>query len=191
MSGSEAPSRRRKRARLLGWLAFGVVAQTLAVLGYGWVERGRRQAREPFAYERLGGDALPAAVLERPDRSLVRTESLRGRPVLLHFWATWCPPCRTELPSLLALERTRPIGVVALTLDPEWSRLTSYFGGRIPKQVVREPGGGLKRAFRVDTLPETYLLDARGIPRLRFRGARDWTSRAALAVLDGWVRARD
>src|SRR5262245_26405895 len=92
-----------------GWRAVAIVlaialVQGGAVLAYRWVERGRHAAgTAPFSHERLTPRPAPDLALLGADGSQRRLSDYRGRPVLLHFWATWCPPCKAELPALLAL----------------------------------------------------------------------------------------
>ena len=58
-----------------------------------------------------------------------------------------------------------------------------FFGGRVPAEVFRDPSGALARAYAVDALPDTVLLDSRGAAKLRFRGARKWLTQEAGDVL--------
>jgi thiol-disulfide isomerase/thioredoxin len=102
---------------------------------------------------------------------------LRGlaRPTLLHFWATWCAPCRVELPGLLALPETHPVQVVAVALDRDWADVEQFLGGREFSNVYLADAAEVETALGVQTLPVTYLVQPGGQLRLRFDGARDWT----------------
>lgn len=114
-----------------------LLAQALAVGIYLWVERGRERKLVPFRVERLSGPA-PEIEMSRPDGTSLSLASLRGRKVLLHFWATWCPPCRVEIPELLELaeELEDEITMLAITVDEGWGPVREFFGARIPPQVV-------------------------------------------------------
>ena len=169
-------------------VAIAVIAalQVLAVWLYLRVERGRHaQGDPPFAYERVGtAPALPDISLLHSDGSALRASSLRDRPLLLHFWATWCAPCREELPSLLQLARQeRTLRVVAISLDDDWPLVRSFFPAGIPLEVTRDPTRAMIRTFEVSALPDTYLIARNGLPALRFGGARRWQSAAARTVL--------
>lgn len=168
------------------WRPFLVLAalQLLAVLVYGGVEAQRGAAR-PFRHEALGdGPRLPEVELERADGSRFSVGALKGRRVLLHFWATSCPPCREELPLLLARARgVEGLEVVLVTTDEAWGAVRQFFGGEIPPEVVRDPSGVLVRAFDVSALPDSYLLDGAGLAVERVSGARDWRSEEAGALL--------
>lgn len=109
-----------------------------------------------------------------------------GGSYLLHFWASWCAPCRRELPALLEAARELDVTVVALSTDAEWAPVRAFFAnGAPPPEVLREPRGRLARTLGVSALPDTYLIDAEGRAIRRVAGARDW-SRPALRA---WLRA--
>jgi thiol-disulfide isomerase/thioredoxin len=163
--------------------------QGLAVLVYRRVEAGRRAAREaPFSYERLPNRPAPDLKMTTLEGTTRRLVDLEGKAVLLHFWATWCPPCRDELPGLLALgsdpSLIGQLEVVAVSLDSEWGPISEFFGGRaVPAEVVRDASGASKAGYDLMTLPDTYLIGGDGSIRLRFGGARDWRSPEARRVL--------
>lgn len=105
-----------------------------------------------------------------------------GRATLLHVWATWCPPCRAELPALLALPGSPAldpgIDVVALALDPDWASVDAFLDGRDPARVARADRASVSRALDVHDLPVTFLVAPDGRLVRRFDGARDWADRA-------------
>lgn len=197
----------RARAGRGGWLrsprvrraflAIGALAaiQGAMMLVYCQVT-ARRDApsRGPhFPVERIErGDAAAALRLERADGSAWRLEDLRGRPVVLHFWATWCRPCRDELPTLLTqMSRIRGVGaaVVLVSVDDGWPAIHAFFAGAPPAEVSRAPSDDYQR-LTVGILPETIILDARGVAVARVRGARDWRARSASSFLDSLERFR-
>ena len=121
----------------------------------------------------------------RVDDSEHRLSALRGRPLVLHFWATWCPPCREELPGLLAFGEQANIEVLAVSLDPNWDSVRRFFNREPPRTVVLADGDVVGKAFEVGVLPVTYVVDASGDLRLRLAGPRDWSKASAQeGVLD-------
>lgn len=159
----------------------------LALLVLAWV-----QGLLVGGYFLLGRDAGPGASvdaepLDAPAPELVyrtaageerRLSALRGQPVLVHFWATWCPPCREELPGLLALADAGEIPVLAVSVDPAWEPVRRFLGGHVPPAVVTASSDAVARDFGVTELPRTFLVDAGGRLRLGFAGARDWRAPA-------------
>jgi thiol-disulfide isomerase/thioredoxin len=175
------------RGRLAALVGAFALAQLGAVALYRWVERERGDPPR-FRVERVDASAQPLAML-RADGTPLTLESLRGRPVLLHFWATWCVPCRVEIPALLALadDSRGDLTIVAVALDDDPIAVRSFFNGRIPPPVALARAADAERAYGVSALPDSYLLDAEGNPRFRMRGPRDWGGpavRTALRELD-------
>ncbi|WP_051391958.1 TlpA family protein disulfide reductase [Rhodoferax saidenbachensis] len=103
--------------------------------------------------------------------------ALRGRAVLLNFWATWCEPCRAEMPSLqaLAAREADRLSVVAINLkeSPEAiARFVQATGLQLP--VVRDAQGDMARAWGIRIYPSTVLIDDTGRVHSVVRGALDW-----------------
>ena len=111
---------------------------------------------------------------------------LRGRALLINFWASWCEPCREEMPSLQRLAASRAADLQVLTVnfkDPIASaqRFISQSGLQLP--VLRDEEGALARQWGVRVFPSTVLVDADGVLRSTVRGAIDWTGPVALRLL--------
>ena len=170
-------------------IAVAVLAtvQVAAVLAYRAVT-GTRADAAAFDVETLAPNRpAPDLAFERPDGSRFALVDLRGRPVLVHFWATWCGPCVDELPALLDTARRfapRGLTLVAVSVDDDWDAVRRFFAGKIPADVVRAVDPDAHRRYEVISLPDTYLLTPEGMLDLRYGGARDWRSDGALAHLE-------
>ncbi len=122
----------------------------------------------------------------------MRLAAFKGKPVVLNFWATWCAPCVKELPSLERLKALRgDIVVIALNVDtkaegPIGDFLTQV--GAAGLDAYTDPKKKLWRAFRLNSLPTTFVISADG----RVVGRRDrdaeWDSAEALAAIDAALK---
>ncbi|HET9251498.1 MAG TPA: TlpA disulfide reductase family protein [Candidatus Eisenbacteria bacterium] len=173
----------RRRWILAAALLLG--AQVALVLLYLRLERERAGRNVPIAMEpRLeqGRDI----VVERPDGSRLTIPARSDRYQLVHFWATWCPPCVKEIPSLTGLARRGPSGVRvwAVSADPDWESLREFFGGELPRHVVRDPTGEAASAYSVRQLPDTYLVDPAGLVIARFATRQEWDTAEMRATLE-------
>ena len=169
------------RRRWLIGAGIVLALQLSAIAAYRAVQRARASGdAEPFRYELLSGASRGLdARLQSASGSVVQLRSFT-EPVLVHFWATWCEPCRRELPQLLALERPR---VVLVSTDEGWPVVSHFFDGNVPDSVLLDSEGAARTAFGVTTLPDSYLLGRDGRPIARFHGPRTWSSSAAHAEL--------
>jgi cytochrome c biogenesis protein CcmG, thiol:disulfide interchange protein DsbE len=124
-----------------------------------------------------------------------RLRDLQGkRGVLLNFWATWCIPCREELPTLEKLARARAatLQVVGVNLDATGPGKVRTFARElgISFPVLLDPELAVGRLYRVRALPVTFIVDRTGVIRHREIGYRDWTGEEAQAIVDDALRPR-
>lgn len=104
----------------------------------------------------------------------VALQNLRGKVVLLNFWATWCGPCRQELPELARLQekfRQRGLMVVAVTVDNEVENVQAFLKKYDVKlQALWDKKKKVADAYAVEKMPSSYLLDRNGVVRFIHRG---------------------
>jgi thiol-disulfide isomerase/thioredoxin len=125
----------------------------------------------------------------------------KGQVVFLNFWATWCPPCRDELPSMLALGKELSekypgrFKMVAVSVDDDWETVLEFFAGKLPSGVTlaRDGSQEVTRAYYCAArgrcpdsykFPETYIVDGNGRLVAYVVGPRDWDSPAIRRFLD-------
>jgi peroxiredoxin len=118
----------------------------------------------------------------------ISLSTYKGRVVLLNFWATWCPPCRLEMPTMeKAYRKYRDKGfeVVAVSVDagPKSSVKSFLRELGLSFQVLLDPDMETLRAFRGFSLPMTVVIDRQGVIRSRELGYRDWSDGESTKLL--------
>lgn len=154
-------------ARRLGWTAAaGGVVVLLAALGWGLLHPAT-----PAMGSGLGRPA-PEIVIERLDGGRVSLSELRGRPVVLNFWASWCAPCLAEEGALKQAAVSRGADVAFLGVDFRDAREA----GRAYQERARMPYpvgpavSGIPAAYGSVQPPETFFIDRAGVMVARFQG---------------------
>ncbi len=138
------------------------------------------------------GRAAPAIPTTDMTGQAVSLQARRGKVVLVNFWASWCEPCRAEMPSLQALAEREKAQLVVLTVNLKESpeaiaRFVQSTGLTLP--VVRDPLGGTARAWGIKIYPSTVLVDSTGQVRSVVRGALDWAGSEGEALWRPLLRA--
>ena len=117
--------------------------------------------------------------------------SLRGKWVFLNFWATWCPPCRDEMPSMEMLNRrlqrdhAGKVEMIAISVDEDWNEVNRFFGTTKPTfKVLWDRSKQSAFAYSTRKFPETFLIDPEGKVVAKFVGPRDWYNQAAVQYFD-------
>lgn len=110
------------------------------------------------------GDLAPNFKMKLDDGRTLTMDGLRGRPVLLNHWATWCGPCRLEIPELLRATQENPdLAVLAVNMMEARSQIEPFaaeFNMEIP--VIIDPEGKVRDLYGVRGLPTTILVDREG-----------------------------
>jgi peroxiredoxin len=129
------------------------------------------------------GEGQSAAGFELPslaDGVPVRLADLRGKVVLVSFWATWCKPCEDEMPSMERLHRQfqdQPFSLLAVSVDTGPDEVKAFrdrLGLTFP--ILLDPDKKVANAYQAFRFPETVLIDAKGNIAGHFIGPRDWDS---------------
>ena len=169
--------------RTLATIAAIVMAQGLVLGIWHTVERGRRSDVERASRSTVAprqttpmDQTSPDLELRRPDGSTLRLGETQGRPRILHFWATWCPPCREELPGLLAYAAEGEMSVLVVSVDQDWRDVRRFLGSDPPPSVLLAEADDVEASFNARSLPVTFVVDRDNRLRLRLDGPRDWTS---------------
>jgi peroxiredoxin len=119
------------------------------------------------------GQALPDAELVTFAGETIRLHELRGRPVVLNFWATWCGPCKVEIPMLqAAYNATNRTGFQLLAVTDESQAVVREFiaAEQMSFPVLFDVGGRAASRYRVQAIPTTLFIDADGVIAVRHTG---------------------
>jgi thiol-disulfide isomerase/thioredoxin len=135
------------------------------------------------------GGPAPALDLSGLDGRRYRLADLRGNVVLINFWATWCAPCRDEMPSIQRLKDRlagRPFVALAVNLDEPEARVRKFLlQGSLDLTVLLDPGRQAARAWNARILPASFLIGPEGAIRYTVIGEINWDdSRVASLVTD-------
>ena len=155
------------------------------VLVHGLV--GAQEIPKPPGLVALDGRNAPALALSDMDGKVMDLKRLRGRWVIVHFWATWCGPCRKEMPTLQALQHqlkgTRFTLVLVNTAetDDEVFSFLPTVAPELPSLMDRD--GLVTERWQPRGLPSSFIVDPAGRLRYLALGGRDWASPAYVSFL--------
>lgn len=133
------------------------------------------------------GSAAKEFAVQDSDRK-VTLDQFRGQVLVLNFWATWCPPCVEELPSLMNLQdrmRGHGVTVLGVSIDVDGDAYHRFLKlHNINFLTVRDPDEKVARMYGTSGWPETYIIDRQGVLRRKFVGPVDWNSREVIDFLN-------
>jgi thiol-disulfide isomerase/thioredoxin len=138
------------------------------------------------------GGATPALELSDLEGARHRLADYRGKVVLVNFWATWCEPCREEMPSIERLRASlegRPFAVLAVNLAEPESRIRKFLD-TVPGRytVLLDRDGQAARAWQARMLPATYIVGLDGRIRYRHVGDMDWARAEVRDLVQGLMK---
>ena len=140
------------------------------------------------------GKAAPALELTDMDGRAWNLAALKGQPVMLNFWASWCEPCRAEMPSLEQVaKRHERAGLVVLAVNykeaaPVIKRFVDQRPFSLP--ILLDRDGAVTTAWTPRVFPTTVLIDRHGTPRHSVLGDLDWTGPAARELIEPLLLAK-
>jgi len=164
------------------WVA---VLATVASLGFVLVlltkMRPRNDILEP-------NEAAPAFQALRLDGTVAGLGDYRGKVILLNVWATWCLPCRAEMPSMERLLHEfdgTDFRIVAVSVDEERSEVVRQFARELGLtfDILHDPTGEIQRVYQTTGVPESWVIDRSGTIVKKVIGATEWDSPTNTALV--------
>ncbi|GFO70174.1 thioredoxin [Geomonas limicola] len=135
------------------------------------------------------GKPAPDFTLKDLSGNPVQLSSLKGKVVLVNFWATWCPPCREEIPSMARMTQAmqgKPFQLLAISVDEGGKKAVVDFfqksGNVLP--ALLDTDGAVSRLYGTTGVPETFVVNPKGVVVKKVVGAMDWSDPQVLAALD-------
>jgi peroxiredoxin len=193
---SAASAGRDARLRRILPLVVTVAATAVVAVSFARGARDTLSRTRDGACKALEPDPLPAVLqsgtppdFQLPDAAgkIVSLTGQRGHPVMLNFWATWCPPCVEEIPALEDLARRidgTDLRLLAVSVDEDWDTVRRFFAKGTRIGVLYDASKELPKKYGTEKYPETFLIDAAGKVRYYFINKRDWTRPEAVACLE-------
>lgn len=156
-------------------------AAAVLVVSMAWVNRDRLSPVVP-------GREAPGFSATDLTGSLKTLEDYRGKVVLLNIWATWCPPCREEMPSMERLYQAvdnEDFEVIAVSIDAPFGKRDTFgrMGGDLQSfadslgltfTILHDPFGKIQETFQTTGVPESFLLDRHGVIKKKVAGSTAW-----------------
>jgi thiol-disulfide isomerase/thioredoxin len=196
----------KPRASILRWLLWGAAILGVAAVVYIMAKSSSKPTPEiatgpapppamKTVMEKLEhpADASPAPdyAFTDPAGKTIKVADLKGQVVVLNVWATWCGPCKLEMPTLAKLQAAyagKPVSVVAVSIDKpdKVAEAKAFIAGHAPLKFYSDPQAKLPWALQPAAagMPTTVLFGKDGLERGRVSGEANWNGPEARAVID-------
>lgn len=168
------------------WMVVGVVIVVLA----GGLFAGVKLFGDEL-YPVGVGSTAPAFKANDVHSGATRTlADYKGQVVLLNVWATWCLPCRVEMPSMEELYKAygpRGVHIVAVSIDDAGTEdsIRAYARGLgLTFEILHDPTHAIERAYQTTGYPESFVIDRSGVIRRKWISAADWNAPSSRALFD-------
>ena len=165
------------------WTMVGIVVAAIALgaAALTWVA--------PADGVTINSEAPDFKVMDLATRDTVSLADYRGSVTLVNIWATWCLPCRDEMPSMQTLYDSlgsRGFRIAAISIDEGSPEDVVAFAQELGLtfDILHDRSGSIERLYQTTGVPESFLLDRRGVLVKRVIGAHDWSSPANVGAVE-------
>ena len=179
---SEASVRSRPAARRRLIVSLGGLAILALAFGVVWLQSAKY---EPLVV----GMTAPDFRLPDLQGKTQRLSDYRGKVVFLNFWATWCKPCKEEMPSMQVLWenlKNQDFMMLAVSMDRVTTTkdIPSFVESlKLSFPILTDSWGQTDKRYKLMGVPETYIIDQNGVLREKVIGPRDWTRRESIETI--------
>ncbi len=139
---------------------------------------------------KVGAPAPDVSLVDLKGKTWTLSE-LKGQVVFVNFWATWCPPCVEEMPSMQMLHTVMPknkFKMLAILTNDDPTLAASFAAkSGLTMPILIAPDNGVARQYGVSGVPETYIVDKQGVVREKFIGPAHWDSPWAIQMLAKYI----
>ena len=179
----------RKKVRMIerrGAKAAALIVLVVIVAATVLLMQGKDSIFAPVRPTRLHpGSPAPTFSLPALDGRKVNLKDYRGKVVFLNIWATWCPTCREEMPSMEKLYRAmkgEPFEILAVSVDKAGAKTVAPFmeAHKLSFPALLDPEGTIARPYGVTGVPESFIINKEGIIEKIVIGPIDWTEPAVV-----------
>jgi peroxiredoxin len=174
--------------RTLPLLSLATILCILTLVGSGLCFSGCRRNSDLHVPAAEVGVMAPEVSLPDMTGRQVSLGQFRGQKVLLAFWASWCPPCQTEISSLQRLHdnpAVRNLKILAVNVGENKGQIASFIARQhLSLPILVDTEGIVQQRYGVQQLPIVFLVDGQGKIIARHLGLRDWNSRDAISELN-------
>lgn len=162
---------------------FAALTIFLCLFFAGGCDRGQRP--------RELGKIAPAFTIHNGTQT-VSLSQYRGKVLLLNFWASWCPPCIDEVPSLMALHHRLPkLAILGISIDSDPQAYDKFLAQyRIDFPTVRDPSQEIMHSYGTVLIPDSYLIDRSGHIVRKYVSEQDWTSPEIVDTLSSILKSK-
>lgn len=171
------------------WLA--PLVFLLLIVAYGLVTRGPADPHDTLPRV---GQPMADFTLSDLQGNTVQLSALRGKVVFINVWATWCPPCVEEMPTIQRLHErlhSRGLETLAVSLDALGAQVVAPFmrDYRLTFTALLDSKGTIERLYRTGGVPESFIVDKQGRLVEKIVGPRDWAHPQVLAMFERLLAA--